>query len=110
MIHILLTYNIDNASKRETFASDFEAVLIGMKLNKEHTNQSTYFGAYRTKEDFVKDLFNAVSKMTWQKGDMVTIYYPMVQTAKPSNLPDIGRHYFKREGDTLLNLNIIKSS
>lgn len=43
MIHIVLTYNIDNATNREQFVADFEKVLTELGLNKEDTNQGTYF-------------------------------------------------------------------
>jgi hypothetical protein len=76
MINLVLTYNIDNATNRSNFVEAFEKVLTDMKLNKEDSNQSTYFGSYRTKEDFLKDLFNATNKMAWENGDIVTVYYP----------------------------------
>lgn len=108
MIHLVLTYNIDNATNRTEFVEAFEKVLTDLGLHKEPTNQSTYFGAYRTKEDFVKDLFNAVNRMAWKSADMVTIYYPKVLVARPNNLPDIGRHAFKSDGSTVLNHIILK--
>lgn len=108
MIHLVLTYNIDNATKRTEFVEAFEKVLVDLGLHKEYTNQSTYFGPYRTKEDFLRDLFNAVNKMAWSNNDIVTIYYPKVQIAKPVNLPDIGRHAFKSVGSTTLSHVILK--
>lgn len=109
MINLVITYNIDNASNRTEFVETFEKILLGMKLNKEFTNQSTYYGAYRTKEDFLTDLFNATNKMIWGENDVVTIYYPKVQSAKPKNLADIGRHEFKSEGSKVLNHIIFKA-
>jgi hypothetical protein len=109
MINLVLTYNIDNATKRTEFVEAFEKVLTGFKLNKEHTNQSTYFGAYSTKEAFLTDLFNAVNKMIWSNADTVTIYYPTVLIAKPKNLADIGRHVFKSAGNNTLNHIIFKA-
>jgi len=103
MINILLTYNIVNSAERGDFTQDFEKILVDMGLRKENTNQSTYFGAYRDKASFTKDLFNAVNKMKWDKEDAVTIYYPKVLVAKPNNLPDIGRHEFKSFDSAILN-------
>lgn len=104
MPNFVLTYNIDDATNRTSFVDDFEKVLTDMGLHKEYTNQSTYFGAYRTTTDFLRDLFNAVNKMPWQNGDIVTIYYPKVTDKKA----DIGRHAFKSEGSTTLNHIIFK--
>jgi hypothetical protein len=109
MIHLVLTYNIDNATDRTDFVSQFEGILQGMGMNKEATNQSTYFGAYRTKEDFGRDLLNAVKKLEWKNGDEVTIYHPKVQVSTPRNLADIGRHAFKSSGNTILNHIIYKA-
>lgn len=103
MQHFVITYNIDNATNRAEFVADFEDVLIGLNMHKEVTNQSTYFGAYTSKEDLIEDLFDAVNKMDWKSGDTVTIYYPKVQNARPKNLPDIKRYAFKDEGSVLLN-------
>lgn len=108
MIHLILTYNIDNATNRTDFVEAFEKVLTDLGLHKEYTNQSTYFGTYRTAADFVRDLFNAVNKLAWQTDDEVTIYYPKVQVAKPKNFADIGRHAFKSEGNKTLNHIIFK--
>lgn len=109
MIHIILTYNIDNASDRVDFVANFEQVLTDLGLYKEQTNQSTYFGQYRSSQEFVRDLHNAVSRESWQNGDIVTIYYPKVLVAKPNNLPDIGRHAFKSAGNKILNHIILRS-
>lgn len=109
MIHIVLTYNIDNATNRGQFVADFEQVLTELGLHKEDTNQSTYFGAYRTDADFVRDLHNAVSKMDWTNADMVTVYYPKVTSVNGRNVADIGRHSFKSEGNMVLNHVIFKS-
>jgi len=108
MIHLVLTYNIDNATNRTEFVEDFEKVLTDLGLHKEPTNQSTYFGAYRTSADFVRDLFNAVNRMAWQNADMVTIYYPKATNANGRNIADIGRHAFKSDGSTDLNHIIFK--
>lgn len=102
MIHFVLTYNIDGASNRTDFVDSFEKVLTDLGLHKEDTNQSTYFGAYRTKVDFVRDLFNAVNKLDWKSADIVTIYYPKATDRKA----DMGRHVFKSKGSTSLSHNI----
>lgn len=46
MPNYVVTYNIDNATNRAQFVTDFETVLQGLGLQKENTNQSTYFGNY----------------------------------------------------------------
>ena len=107
MRNFIITYNIDNASNRTVFVEKFESILLELNFQKEITNQSTYFGAYSTKEALGKALYNAVSKLDWKINDVVTIYYPKVTHAKPSNIPDIGKHLFKSEGNNILNFNII---
>jgi hypothetical protein len=109
MINLVLTYNIDNASKRTEFVEAFEKVLTDLGLHKEYTNQSTYFGPYSTAQDFVRDLFNAVSKMVWSSNDVVTIYYPRVKSAGLKSIADIGRHAFKSAGNNTLNHIIFKT-
>ena len=76
MINIVTTYNIDNASNRESFVKEFEQVLIDLNQIKQSTNQSTYFGSFETSYDYVKDVYNAVRRMDWHIDDEVTIYYP----------------------------------
>ncbi len=96
MANFVVTYNIDDASNRRQFVTDFENVLQNLGLNKESTNQSTYYGRYPHRpEDFMRDLFNAINRMAWREGDEITVYYP-----KPA---DIGRHQLKSEGNNFLN-------
>jgi hypothetical protein len=101
MVNFLITYDIDNAGERTEFVNNFEDVLQGLGLLKVHTNQSTYYGSYRSKEALATDLFNAVAKWVWLTDDAVTIYYPKVLPAKPTNLPDIGWHALKSKGGAL---------
>ncbi|MFT4754799.1 MAG: hypothetical protein ACI85Q_002361 [Salibacteraceae bacterium] len=109
MANFLVTYNIDNASNRTDFVAKFEEVLQGIGLEKQETNQSTYYGPYpRTKGEFSKDLYNAVSKLDWKVNDEVTIYYPKVSKGiNNKNVPDIGMHLFITQGNKLINFNII---
>jgi len=44
MSNYVVTYNIDDASNRTDFVNDFETALQGIGLEKESSNQSTYFG------------------------------------------------------------------
>jgi len=46
MANLIVTFNIDNASNRPDFVSKFETILTDLGLNKQQTNQSTYFGNY----------------------------------------------------------------
>lgn len=108
MAHFLVTYNIDNASNRGDFVSKFEETLQELGLEKQVSNQSTYYGFYpRSKNEFSKKLHNAVSKLEWKVNDEVTIYYPKVSKANDKNVADIGLHHFKQEGNNFLHHNII---
>ena len=108
MANYIVTYNIDDATNRGDFVTKFEEVLTNLGLHKEPTNQSTYFGAYRSSQDFVRDLHNAVCGLTWRNGDIVTIYYPKVTKVNEKNIADIGRHPFKSEGTKILNHIILR--
>jgi len=108
MIHLITTYNIVDRDKRSELVDAFEQVLQAMGMQKELTNQSTYFGSYRTIEDYARDLFNAVSRFTWQDDDEITIYYPKPTKNGDKYVADIGKHLFKSEGSTILNHLIIK--
>lgn len=99
MAHFVVTYNIDNASNRGDFVFKFEEALHKLGLEKQVTNQSTYYGLYsRSVIEFSKEMHNAVSKLDWKVNDEVTIYYPK-PTAKDKEgkqYPDIGVHFFKQ--------------
>jgi len=45
--------------------------------------------------------------MAWAENDVVTIYYPKATKTTTGNIPDIGIHEFKSEGNNFLNHNII---
>lgn len=103
MAHFIVTYNIDNASNRGDFVSKFEKALQEFGLEKQVNNQSTYFGFYaRSKNEFSKELLNAVSKLDWKVNDEVTIYYPKatVKNKEGNRYADIGVHFFKQKGNS----------
>ena len=104
MPHYVVTYNIDDATNRADFVEKFEQALQDLGLNKEDTNQSTYFGHNaNAKQGFITALFNAVNRLDWKVNDQVTVYYPKVTDKKA----DIGRHLLKEKGNTFLHHNII---
>lgn len=110
MAHFLVTYNIDNATNRGDFVAKFEEALQGLGLEKQETNQSTYYGfSPRTKNEFSKELHNAVSKLDWKNDDVVTVYYPKstVKDKEGKRYADIGVHFFKQEGNNFIHQNII---
>lgn len=108
MANFLVTYNIDNATNRADFVAKFEEALQGIGLEKQETNQSTYYGFFpRTKGEFSKELYNAVSKLDWKINDEVTIYFPKASKVNGKNVADIGVHFFKQEGNNFLHHNII---
>ncbi len=108
MKNIVLTYNFVDTETRTEFVDRFEEILVDMGLSKEPSNQSTYFGCYRASQDFITDLFNAISRLQWRNEDIVTIYYPKVTREHDRNHADIGKHYFKNEGNTILNHIILR--
>ena len=112
MANYIVTYNIDDATNRGDFVETFEEVLQGLGLQKENTNQSTYFGNYLhppTPQAFATALHNAISRMGWQINDEITIYFPRVTVpnAAGKRFANIGRHLFKQQGSDFLNHNII---
>lgn len=110
MRNYVVTYNIDDATNRVNFVVDFENRLQGLGLQKESTNQSTYYGSFGqgpTPQAFLTALHNAVNKLDWQVDDEVTVYYPRATRTNGGNIADIGRHLFKEEGNDFLNHNAI---
>lgn len=103
MKNIVLTYNFVDTEIRAEFVGRFEEILVNMGLTKEPSNQSTYFGPYRSAPDFVRDLFNAINRLEWRNEDIVTVYYPKVIHEHERNHADLGKHCFKNEGSAILN-------
>ncbi len=97
MANFIITYDISDDTSR----AKFEEILLTLKFTKETTNQSTYYGNYRSSiNDLNKELHNAVSKnINWEPEDNVTIYYPSSYTSGEKRYPDIGRHAFKRTNE-----------
>lgn len=106
MAHFLVTYDFKDTAKRADFVGTIEEVLTDLGLEKQDTNQSTYFGHYRgTAQSFVKDLHNATSWLDWHRDDQLTVYYPKATEPDSQNrrYPDMGVHHFKENGNTFVH-------
>jgi hypothetical protein len=103
-----ITYNFENTDQRADFIAAFENVLQNLGLQKESTNQSTYYGPYPyPPQSLATEMHNALNRLDWIEADEVTIYYPKATEVNRQRKADIGRHYFKSEGNMLLNHNVI---
>ena len=94
-MNFVVTYNFENTAERAEFVEAIEEVLSELGLEKEETNQSTYFGfSDYTKQGFLTALYEETNLLDWVEEDIVTVYYPKATDRKA----DIGRHPFKSEG------------
>lgn len=106
MPHFLVTYDFKDTARREDFVDTIEEVLSDLGLQKQDTNQSTYFGHYQgTAQSFVKDLHNITAILEWHRDDQLTVYYPKANEPDRYNkkYPDMGVHHFKESGNTFVH-------
>lgn len=92
MTNYVVTYNIINDEIR----NDFESILEELGLEKQTTNQSTYYGYHNG--NLKVNIFTKVNSLKFENNDTITIYFPKATNSKA----DIGKFELKEEGKKIL--------
>ena len=93
MANYVVTYNISDDDIR----GDFEDILEKLELEKQNSNQSTYYGFFNGNLKII--LLNEIKILKFGRDDTITIYFPKVTEKKA----DIGQYEIKEEGKNILN-------
>lgn len=96
MPNFLITYNFENTAERKEFIDYFIKVITDLGFVDQQTNQSTFYGSYKSLNDLHFILFDKLSQLDWRMKDMVTIYYP--ETIH--YVADILSFQYKKEGNS----------